>query len=105
MNEYLVEIFDKHKKQRFYAYTIAKNKRQARKKILNERYIEASKRNKSYPLSYFIWTENNFKVRKAYEINEDVDVDEYRCWKRFGDTICLGEFDVFLRNVSKKERS
>lgn len=88
----------------FYAYTIPKNKRQARKKILNERYIEASKRNKSYPLSDFIWTESNFKVRKAYEINEDVDVDEYRCWKRFGDSICLGEFDVFLRNAPKKKK-
>lgn len=66
MNEYLVEIFDKHTTEWLYVYAIAGSKRQARKKkICNERIIEVSRRNKSDLPNCFKYSESDFKIRKS----------------------------------------
>lgn len=102
MKEYLVEIYDKHKAEWLYVYEIAENKRQARKKICNERAVEVSKRNKCVVPNFYKWSESDFKIRKAYEIYEDVELCEYRCRREFGNNICLCEDDVFFHVLKQK---
>lgn len=102
MSEYLVEIFDRHTSEWLYVYVIARSKREARKKICNERIIEVSRRNKCDSPNFFKWSESDFKIRKAYEIHEDIEFSEYRYWREFGNAICLCEDDVFFHVLHQK---
>lgn len=99
MKEYLVEVFDKQKADWLYVYTIAEDERKALQIIRNERYKEASKRNRSYLHKYHTWHLFDFKVRKAFELHKDINCKEKVYCTLFGDKLCLYETDVFIKHL------